>query len=209
MKTSRSPRYRLMLIEPSAIISRGIRALLSEHPEFENLNVYADLTHALEQLPRINPDLILINPMVIDYPKRLSVRNLTPALQQIPLMALVYGLLDDETLKQYDGHINVYDDPAQIARKLRKALEENHPNPVSSEGYELSGREKEILVAVARGMTNKEIADMHHISVYTVISHRKNISRKTGIKTVSGLTIYALLNHMIDQDEWISSGNMK
>jgi len=63
---------------------------------------------------------------------------------------------------------------------------------------ELSDREKEILVSVARGMLNKEIADQYSISIYTVISHRKNITRKTGIKTVAGLTVYALLNDLID-----------
>ena len=63
---------------------------------------------------------------------------------------------------------------------------------------ELSDREKEILVCVAKGMLNKEIADACHISVYTVITHRKNITRKTGIKTVAGLTVYALLNNLID-----------
>ena len=66
------------------------------------------------------------------------------------------------------------------------------------EGGELSAREKEILVAVAKGMLNKEIADLYNISIYTVISHRKNITRKTGIKTVAGLTVYALLNNLID-----------
>ncbi|MBR1574983.1 MAG: helix-turn-helix transcriptional regulator [Bacteroidales bacterium] len=63
---------------------------------------------------------------------------------------------------------------------------------------ELSDREKEILVSVAKGMLNKEIADQYNISIHTVISHRKNITRKTGIKTVAGLTVYALLNDLID-----------
>lgn len=63
---------------------------------------------------------------------------------------------------------------------------------------ELSEREKEILVSVAKGKINKEIADEHHISVNTVITHRKNITRKTGIKTVAGLTVYAILNNLID-----------
>lgn len=62
----------------------------------------------------------------------------------------------------------------------------------------LSDREKEILVCVAKGMLNKEIADQFSLSIYTVITHRKNISRKTGIKTVAGLTVYALLNGLID-----------
>ena len=47
-------------------------------------------------------------------------------------------------------------------------------------------------------MLNKEIADLYNISIYTVITHRKNITRKTGIKTVAGLTVYALLNNLID-----------
>ena len=69
---------------------------------------------------------------------------------------------------------------------------------VDSEGYDLSVREKEILVCVAKGMLNKEIADFYNISIHTVITHRKNITRKTGIKTVAGLTVYALLNNLID-----------
>ncbi|MBR3441833.1 MAG: response regulator transcription factor [Bacteroidales bacterium] len=68
----------------------------------------------------------------------------------------------------------------------------------SSEGGELSAREKEILVCVAKGMLNKEIADKLCLSIYTVITHRKNITRKIGIKTVAGLTVYALLNGLID-----------
>lgn len=66
---------------------------------------------------------------------------------------------------------------------------------------ELSAREKEILVSVAHGLLNKEIADRHHISINTVITHRKNITRKTGIKTVAGLTAYAILNNLVDINE--------
>ena len=54
------------------------------------------------------------------------------------------------------------------------------------------------MVCVAKGMLNKEIADLYNLSIYTVITHRKNITRKTGIKTVAGLTVYALLNNLID-----------
>lgn len=64
----------------------------------------------------------------------------------------------------------------------------------------LTAREKEILVCVAKGMLNKEIADLCNLSIHTVISHRKNITRKTGIKTVAGLTVYALLNNLIDMN---------
>ena len=69
-----------------------------------------------------------------------------------------------------------------------------------TEDNTLTAREKEILVCVAKGLLNKEIADRLHISIHTVITHRKNISQKTGIKTVAGLTVYALLNHLLAVD---------
>ena len=58
----------------------------------------------------------------------------------------------------------------------------------------LSTREMEVLVLIVKGHINKEIADVLGISLTTVISHRKNIMDKLGIHTVSGLTVYALLN---------------
>ena len=72
-----------------------------------------------------------------------------------------------------------------------------------NEDVELSKRETDVLIAIAKGMMNKEIADQMNLSVHTVISHRKNITRKTGIKSVSGLTVYALLNNLIDENELI------
>ena len=77
-------------------------------------------------------------------------------------------------------------------------LEEQVGLPKEGTAEELSDREKEILMCVAKGMQNKEIADTCNISVSTVITHRKNITRKTGIKSVAGLTVYALLNRLIN-----------
>ncbi len=65
----------------------------------------------------------------------------------------------------------------------------------------LTNREIEIIRLVALGYTNQQIADKLYISPHTVITHRKNISKKLGIKTISGLTIYAILNNIINLDE--------
>ena len=105
--------------------------------------------------------------------------------------------MTEDILRQYDGAVSLYDDAAGIVRKIRSAMDSRLPEP-SGEGNELSSREKEILVCVAQGMLNKEIADKFSLSIYTVITHRKNITRKTGIKTVAGLTVYAILNNLID-----------
>ncbi|WP_314969980.1 LuxR C-terminal-related transcriptional regulator [Phocaeicola abscessus] len=65
----------------------------------------------------------------------------------------------------------------------------------------LTKREIEVLILLAKGYINKEIADKLHISITTVISHRKNIQEKLGIKSVSGLTIYAVINGYVGANE--------
>jgi regulator of cell morphogenesis and NO signaling len=78
---------------------------------------------------------------------------------------------------------------------IRTAGDSASPDNTSEE---LSDREKEVLVQVAKVLLNKEIADKLNISINTVITHRKNITRKTGIKTAPGLTVYAILGGLID-----------
>lgn len=85
-----------------------------------------------------------------------------------------------------------------IENPLSHARTEKQDTAAGEERDELSDREIEILVSVAQGLLNKEIADRHNISINTVITHRKNITRKTGIKTVAGLTVYAILNGYVD-----------
>ena len=65
----------------------------------------------------------------------------------------------------------------------------------------LTTREIEVLVLVTKGLINKEIAEKLNISLTTVISHRKNITEKLGIKSVSGLTIYAVMNGYVSPDK--------
>jgi DNA-binding CsgD family transcriptional regulator len=77
-----------------------------------------------------------------------------------------------------------------------------HSAPVASIANSLSAREIEVLKLVARGHINKHIADTLSISLHTVISHRKNITSKLGIKTVSGLTMYAMLNGLISSKDF-------
>ncbi len=62
----------------------------------------------------------------------------------------------------------------------------------------LSDREREVIIALVQGMSNKEIADHLCISVNTVITHRRNIARKLQIHSPAGLTIYAIVNKLVD-----------
>ncbi len=67
-----------------------------------------------------------------------------------------------------------------------------------SENEQLSEREKDVVIGVVQGLTNKEIADKLFIAPNTVITHRRNISRKLQIHSTAGLTIYAIVNHLVD-----------
>ena len=86
-------------------------------------------------------------------------------------------------------------EPAQIIDVLTHILKPGD-EPTTASGI-LSQREVEVLRLVASGYINKEIADNLNISLNTVLTHRKNITAKLGIKSVSGLTFYAMMNGLV------------
>lgn len=89
-----------------------------------------------------------------------------------------------------------------IIEQLYKYLEEtNVQRPNGEQNKGLSIRETDVLRLVVKGFMNKEIADRLHISLNTVLSHRKNIISKLGIKTLPGLTFYAIMNGVVAGDE--------
>lgn len=194
----KSNHKKVLLIIPSKMLARGIEAVLSELGEFKVEGILSDLSHASEaRLRNMDADVIIIDPIVFDYVSRMSVRSRIAEYSSAAVVMVKTVPMEEEQMKQYDGIIDMYDDPVRVVKKLRQSITLHEETP-EADGYDLSSREKEILVCVAKGMLNKEIADFYNISIHTVITHRKNITRKTGIKTVAGLTVYALLNNLID-----------
>ncbi|HAH23996.1 MAG TPA: hypothetical protein DCL77_09610 [Prolixibacteraceae bacterium] len=104
----------------------------------------------------------------------------------------------DTTTDYSNQSINLSDTSALICYKVNEIL--NSFLSVSSKDTdtELTKREIEVLQLLTKGYSNKEIADQLFVSTHTVISHRKNISEKTGIKSASGMTMYAILKKIID-----------
>lgn len=82
---------------------------------------------------------------------------------------------------------------------INKTKSSHATEPVNRTG--LTEREREIVRLVALGKTNQQIAEELSISPYTATTHRKNIAAKLGIKTISGLTIYAILNGLVTMEE--------
>ncbi len=89
-------------------------------------------------------------------------------------------------------------------RQLKKHAPKRQQQNTNNVAEPLSDREKDVLVEVVKGLSNKEIADVLCISPHTVISHRKNIGRKLQIHSTAGLTIYAIVNNLIDIENYKS-----
>lgn len=100
------------------------------------------------------------------------------------------------TEQDFADHCAIEDDILRPA--LTRIRPQNHRRHQMPETEELSDREKDVLIQVVRGLSNKEIADVLCISTHTVISHRKNIAHKLNIHSTAGLTIYAIVNHLVD-----------
>ncbi len=191
----------VILVSPSEMVARGLEVVLGDSAEFRVEEIFHDLSRPVEARLRIvDPDIVIIDPTVFDFRSRKEGRGRLADICDSIVIALDVSGLTDDVLRQYDGSVSIYDRPDEVVRKVRSSMESKQTDSIVSDGGELSSREKEILVCVAKGMLNKEIADKLNLSIYTVITHRKNITRKIGIKTVAGLTVYALLNNLIDMN---------
>lgn len=115
------------------------------------------------------------------------------------LICLQTTYINKEILNYFKDFITLSDNSEVIIKKIQNILNQHDDNLESDENI-LSDREIEVLKLVVSGHQNKEIADLLNISINTVITHRKNISQKTGIKSLSGLTIYAVLKNIISID---------
>lgn len=189
----------ITIIEPSAIICKGITGILSD----AGLNHHTTTAESLRKFEetgfRNTPDIVLVNPaMVLNQVKEFqAIKKKMPGTYWI---GIVYTLTDHRLLSLFDELIYINDTPGKIISSVQKLLSPDHHNMANQEN--LTERETDVLRLLVAGKANKEIADKLNISTHTVITHRKNISQKTGIKSVSGLTIYAVLKDIISVNDY-------
>jgi DNA-binding NarL/FixJ family response regulator len=186
----------ILLIEASSIISEGLAGVLEKSGLKHQLSFAASLEDIELLYAKKKYELIIVNPsFILNNAKAFnSVKNLYPDVKWI---GLVYAYYEPSLLSIFDTVITISDTPESISSAIKKLLAQKSKNRQSRSQELLSERETEVLKLLARGLANKEIADKLNISTNTVITHRKNISQKTGIKTVSGLTIYAVVQNMV------------
>lgn len=192
---------KIIIVEPSPIVSAGLTSFFDDIKQVSIVSQLDRIDRMEEKLSAYNPDVLIINPLLIAYDTNEQFLKLCRDFSNVIPVALVTSYVDAGILKQFKDVIEINDSKQKVVTKIFNLLSDNKLTQEKPESIELSNRETDVLVALVKGMTNKEISDKLFISIHTVITHRKNIIRKTGIKSVSGLTVYALLNNLVDETE--------
>lgn len=160
------------------------------HIEHENEGRYDEHEHDDQ---RITDKLTEIKNLIIKYYPTPDASS-----EEGKITYLLISVMSElwHTEQDFADHCAIEDDILRPA--LTRIQPQNHRRHQMPETEELSDREKDVLIQVVRGLSNKEIADVLCISTHTVISHRKNIAHKLNIHSTAGLTIYAIVNHLVD-----------
>lgn len=193
---------RIAIISEALLIRKGLKTLFVQHlgnglsiEEYTTLSAFKE-SHALGAFTFLIMDDCLLKSFSAD-------ESLMPQIMDTYLIAITKEKsLPDHNSPLVNDAIHLGITETELIDKLerwKQHWKENDSN-VSNE-RSLSEREENVLKLVAMGMTNKEIAEKLFLSPHTIITHRKNFTRKLGIQTVSGLTVYALLNNLIEPAE--------
>jgi DNA-binding CsgD family transcriptional regulator len=189
------PVIHIGIIEPSPIVMEGVESLLLKLPLRINVIMIRDFEDMTAKNALRGIDFLIINPNQLLNRMR-QVKMFRFGNPKIKWFGLVYAIFDKEILSLFDEMISVDDNRDSILRKIQKHFRNTDERNSNS----LSDRETDVLKEIVRGRSNKEIADVLNISIHTVMSHRKNIMQKTGIKSQAGLTVYALTNNILSVD---------
>jgi len=195
-------RLQFIVAENSYLIRKGIVSIINRIDGAVVIKEMNSLDNINSEILNHNPDFLVINPNLI--PKSEDQRNFQIKIELSEKVIAISSVSPYRKgmLPSFREVIDLQDSKNMIYQKLRSvinpALKESDSSLASAE---LSEREKTILTHVAKGLTNKEIAEVLFLSAHTVITHRKNITGKLGIKTISGLTIYAILNNLIKLED--------
>ncbi|HAF27621.1 MAG TPA: hypothetical protein DCG75_01100 [Bacteroidales bacterium] len=184
-----------IIIEKSYLIRKGMASLIEKIPNTSLIHQF-DNEDDIKSLDHLEADFIILNPDLLSTNVLKAIKKIKNNTQLVSISDAAISISKDI---DWAGSIFIEDSQNTILNKLNTLIGNRGSTKIKSElPEEISKREADILKNIALGFSNKEIADKLFISAHTVVTHRKNITRKLGIKTVPGLTIYAILNKIID-----------
>jgi len=170
--------------------TKGISSIIEQKPEIEVLREVDTMGELQRAINKFKPDYLVINPEIFD-----AYIDLKRPKKEI----IAIGKIEtDINIKNYfDQYLDINSSQKEIENWLEELLTPIREQKETTKKTELTPQEKNVLKHIALGMTNKEIGEKLSISEHTVTVHRKHITQKLGIKSVSGLTVYAIINKLI------------
>lgn len=190
----------IALLETSKIICEGIQTILYQSPEMDARVHRVETLEELEELLQDYSIDVLIASPVHFVNRENEIQSIRKGYPTMAIMVIDYGMMRQAPLP-HDATLSLYDTPDQIIQSLTKLVDKNRLFCKTHQDDNLTKREIEVLTGVVNGLLNKEIAEALNISVHTVVRHRKNITTKTGIRSQSGLTIYAISKKIVNIED--------
>ncbi len=192
----------IVVVSPSDIVLAGLAEILKGSLAGEVIMLHRG--DEIIDYPQLNGNILVIATAEEFEKSGTFIRQILSSAGTVQFLKLQL----DTNSTHSNQTINLFDAPSLICYKVNEILNSFLANNTKDTDTELTKREIEVLQLITKGYSNKEIADHLFVSTHTVISHRKNISEKTGIKSASGMTMYAILKKIIDvgdinQDELI------
>jgi two-component system response regulator NreC len=212
-------KIRLLLVDDHAVVRMGLRMLFENEPDIEILGEAGSAHEAIEKATILNPDLILMDIGLPDLSGIDATREIKKVMPKTHVVALTIHEDQEYFFKMLEagasGYVPKRAAPEELLTAIRTAargevylypslakllvkdyLGQSHPQPVPPEN-ELTSREREVLLYLANGSTNDEIAAALTISSNTVERHRENIMRKLNLHSRAELVRYAIRKGII------------
>ncbi len=192
-------RLHIGMMVNSPIIYEGLYAVLSQ----SEMDCAITKVEALDDLEEIlharKTDILITNPLLLVNREK-EVKRIRKNFPDLSIVGVHLGIVDNHSMALLDASFTIFDTTEQILSKLQKASNNSELKTASNDDN-LTEREIDVLTKLVHGYSNKEIADSLNISIHTVVTHRRNITVKTGIRSQSGLTIYAISKKIIQIED--------
>lgn len=182
---------KIAIISPNCLTSLGLKLILINSFNPDSVSIFFNFETYIANSESALPDFIFLAPnLYVMFNEHF--RNI-----KSKLIILIENARDSLPQQAAIATLDVNITKADMLEKLEQIFYSRIKCTSTIKQGDLSAREMDVLKLIALGFMNKQIADELSISLHTVVSHRKNIIRKLGINTISGLTVYAILHSLI------------
>ena len=196
---------KVLIVDDHPMVAEGIQSILETYDDVSVVGTLRNGQQAVDQVDTLDPDVILmdlnmpglggLSATEILLEKRPDTRILVLSMHDTPeyiSTALSHGAMGYVLKDVPTDEIKQAIDTVMQGERYLCTGAEGSLKPKSGLREALTGREQTILLQLAQGKSNKDVAEVLNISVRTVETHRKNIKRKLGISSTAGLTRYAM-----------------